>query len=373
MDNLINIFDKIISNNKDEVNNIENYLSISNSIFNNDNFSVILDKKDNPRFESFHNKNIIYLPKKYSTNNSIYKLIEQEFNKKNLPKVISYHEFGHAAQTACINNNQPVHIKGTSSEGDINYLFHGSSVPNKINNFLVKLFQEGFADCYSGLCLYKETGNIDVFEKISTVRSQRYDELKRPNTHYIHPNFNIMAAKNMGNTVNAFINQGKDIFNLPFTNASQSIERYIERCVIAGCVQALITELKTNDAFLNHFRKFNKEFKIDDSLIINFLGNSPETNNIIKLEKEQGVSSFFFELQKRLPTDYKSILPTNTLKDFLTNDVFKRNVDQNLTLNNVVDITYTSGFEKSKLQIKSIRESFYSSNQNIKNSNFKLK
>jgi hypothetical protein len=83
--------------------------------------------------------------------------------KRIVDKVITYHEFGHAAQVSCVHNNLPIHIKGSSSEGDINYLFNGNSVPDKINNFLIKLFQEGFADCYSGLCLFKETGDIDVF------------------------------------------------------------------------------------------------------------------------------------------------------------------------------------------------------------------
>lgn len=354
--------------------NIDSSLKISNSIFNNDEFQVEFESNDNPRFEFFHNKKNVFLPKKYSLNNSLYKFIIEKFNDKIFPKVITYHEFGHAAQTACINNNQPVHIKGTSNEGDVNYLFHGSAVPNKINNFLIKLFQEGFADCYSGLCLYKETGDIDVFKKISDVRSKRYDEIKlEKGKNFIHPNFNITAAENMGNTVKTFIENGKDIFNLPFTNANPSIERYIERCVIAGCVNSLIIELKTNDAFLNHFRKFTKEFKVEDSKINNVINSSSNLNQIIEFEKQQGISSFFFELKKRLPNTYKSIISTDILKDLLTNDIFKRNVDKNLILNNVVDIPYDSGFEKTMSNIKSIRKSFSLVNQNIENSHLKIK
>lgn len=39
--------------------------------------------------------------------------------------------FGHTAQTACVNNNQQVHIKGLSSDSecDINYLFNNSIAP----------------------------------------------------------------------------------------------------------------------------------------------------------------------------------------------------------------------------------------------------
>ena len=239
MNNLIDIFGKIISKKKQAPNFIENSLAISNSIFENNNFTIIFEKHDNPRIESFNDQNIIYLPRKYSTNNSLYNIIVEKFNEETLPKVITYHEFGHAAQTACVTNNQQVHIKGSSadSEGDINYLFNGSIVPNKINNFLIKLFQEGFADCYSGLCLFKETGNIDVFNKISQARSQRYDELKtEKGQNFIHPNFNIFAAENMGKTIETFIKNEKSIFNLSFTDSEHSIERYIERAVISGCV-----------------------------------------------------------------------------------------------------------------------------------------
>ena len=44
--------------------NIESSLKISNTIFNNNEFMVEFENNDNPRFESFHNQNIIYLPKK---------------------------------------------------------------------------------------------------------------------------------------------------------------------------------------------------------------------------------------------------------------------------------------------------------------------
>ena len=365
MKKILNIFNKKIV--PQENNTFEYELNISNQIYKNDTFNVILDSIDNPRFESFHGKNTVFIPQDFVKNNPLYKLITQKFNEKTLPKVIAYHEFGHVAQTVCINNNQQVHIKGLSSdsEGDINYLFNGGIVPNKINNFLIKLFQEGFADCYAGLCLFKETGDIDVFNKISKVRSERYNEFKMENDKdFIHPNFNISAAENMGKTIETFIKNNKNIFNLSFTDSEHSIEKYIERSVIAGCVTALITELQTNDAFLNHFRKFTKEFKVEEQRLKEVISDPSEFKKIINFEKDNGISSFFFELKKRLPNSYKQAVPNDLLKNLLTNDLFKRNVDNNLELKNVVDIPYSAGFETIKSKISSIRTSNYNSNKN---------
>lgn len=365
MKKILSIFNKKIV--PEEQNTFEYELSISNQIYKNNTFNVILDSIDNPRFESFHGKNTVFIPQSFIANNPLYKLIIQKFNNETLPKVITYHEFGHAAQTACVNNNQQVHIKGYSSEseGDINYLFNGGIIPNKINNFLIKLFQEGFADCYAGLCLFKETGDIDVFKKISEVRSQRYNEFKvEQDKYFIHPNFNITAAENMGKTIETFIKNEKNIFNLSFTNSEHSIERYIERSVIAGCVTALINELQTNDAFLNHFRKFTKEFKVDEQRLKDVISNPNELKKIINFEKDNGISSFFFELKKRLPNSYKKAVSKDLLKDLLTNDLFKRTVDNNLELKNVVDILYSAGFETIKSKINSIRTSTYNSNKN---------
>jgi hypothetical protein len=124
-----------------------------------------------------------------------------------------------------------------------------------------------------------------------------------------------------------------------------SIERYIERCVIAGCVHALIKELQTNDAFLKHFQKFNQEFKIDDSRIKDVIGNYPNLIDHIEFEKQQGVASFFFELKKRLPDNYKHIIPSKLLKDILTN----------LELKEAGETSLPSGFEATKLKIISVR------------------
>lgn len=212
--------------------------AISDQIFEMNHVKVRIVNTKEPRHVKSQTDEIIYLPDRHF-DLAIFNHLKDKFKDIEYQKVIAYHEFGHAAQIECTRNNQQIHIKGSSSEGDVNYLFNGSSVPSKINNFLKELFKEGFADCYAGLCLFKETGDVKVFKRISQVRKARYDEFKdEEGKHFIHPNFNINAAANMGLTIELFSKSGKNIFDLPFTGADPSIERYIERAVIAGCVAA---------------------------------------------------------------------------------------------------------------------------------------
>lgn len=343
---------------------VDDLIDISNSIFTNDSFVVVFESKVNPRFEYFHGEGVVYLPQKYETKDSIYIKLKEKLGEKLFQKFIAYHEFGHAAQVACTHNNQQIHIKGSSSWGDINYLFNGNTLPNKINNFMKELFKEGFADCYAGLCLFKETGDVNIFNRISQVRSTRYDEFKdEKGKHFIHPNFNVNAAGNMGQTIGVFKKKSKNIFDLPFTGAEQSIERYIERSVIAGCIAAVVQELRTNDAFLCHFRKFSRYFKIEEHQVGSVLSGAP-LSQVMQYEKNQGVASYFFELEKRLPEQYKSVLPQKTLVELLTNPIFKRDVASDLELMNVATIPYTAGLEQTKTRILEIRASMLAPKNN---------
>ena len=345
---------------------VDSLIDLSNSIFKNDEFVVVFEDQVNPRFESFHGEGVVYLPQKYETKDSVYVKLKEKLGEELFPKFIAYHEFGHAAQVACTHNNHQIHIKGSSSWGDINYLFNGDTLPNKINNFMKELFKEGFADCYAGLCLFKETGDVKVFKRISQVRSTRYDEFKdEKGKHFIHPNFNVNAAANMGLTIERLTNGGKNIFDMPFTGAEITIERYIERAVIAGCVSALMNELETNDAFLSHFRKFTREFKLSEHDVKTVLhSTSVPIAQVMQSEKENGVSSFFFELHRRLPEAYKSAMPQDTLKKLLTDNVFKRDVASDLVLKDVVDIPYSAGLEGAKARMVSLRDAMLAPKSN---------
>lgn len=214
-------------------------VALSDTIFKMNHVMVRIEKIQNPRHERNHQEETIFLPDRHFTL-PIFENLKSIFGEEDYARFIAYHEFGHAAQVACLDpkNSDQVQIKGSPS---LNYLFNGAAVPDRINNFLKELFKEGFADCYAGLCLYKETGDVQVFSQISEVRAKRYTELKVDGgSDFIHPNFNVTAAENFGMAVSALVKQGKDIFAIPFTGAGESVEGYIERAVIAGCLVAVV-------------------------------------------------------------------------------------------------------------------------------------
>lgn len=360
------LFPREIENNLNNDDLIKN----SNSIFKNPGFKVELENQDDPRFEAFHGKHIVYLPKRFYKNKFLHELYDVAIDKlgeDRFQRFVAYHEFGHAAQVARITNNQMVDIKGnTHGDLDLNYMFNGASVPNKVNNFLVELFKEGFADCYAGLCLYKETGDLDVFKKISEIRSKRYPQLKKENKktdpqYFIHRNFNVRAAEYLGEVVAKV----QDVFSIPFiapgAGKGVSLEKYIERAVIRGCLDAVLRELKTNDACLNHFRGFARDFKLDTYTLTQLLGAQPNAGQIINYEKTQGISSYFLELAYRLPKGYHTIITPTDILTIVNDSKYQRSVDPNLQLMDVVDIPYTAGLEGVRERIGELR----SQHQNI--------
>ncbi len=336
-------------------------IKISNSIFENNTFAVKYEHSDNPRLESFHGKNVVYLPVNYSNTHPLFNTTRKILGEDLLPKFTIYHEFGHAAQIARLpaNFNNPVDIKGNIN---LNWLFNGGMVSNKINNFMKELFKEGFADCYAGLCLYKETGNLDVFNKISDIRAKRFPELKKENkktvpAYFIHGNFNIKAAEYLGKTIASLVAQGQDVFGIQFVapGAGQSLEKHIERAVIAGSVDALLRELRSNDACLNHFRSFAQGFKLDQYSVRRILAGNPHLNQILAYEQKQGISSYFLEMKNRLPPAYASILTDKAIEEILCNTKYQRAVDPNLTLMDVVDIPYSAGLEGVRSRVTELR------------------
>jgi hypothetical protein len=328
---------------------------LSDQIFKMNHVKVRIANMQDPRHVKTHEEEIIYLPDRHF-DLPIFNHLKDQFREVEYQKVIAYHEFGHAAQIACVHNNQQIHIKGSSLEGDINYLFNGDAVPNRINNFLKELFKEGFADCYSGLCLFKETGDVKVFKRISQVRAKRYGEFKdEKGKYFIHPNFNVKAAENMGHAVELFLKNDQNIFNLPFTGAEVSIERYIERSVVAGCIVAVISELRTNDAFLNHFRKFASGFALDKHQVQTLLAGHSNVDEVVAYEKNQGLVSFFLEFKKRLPDSYTGVLPDGELFKLLVNTDYKRLVDPTMEFMDVAPIPYSAGLEAVKEMVLLLR------------------
>lgn len=334
---------------------INDAITVSESIFNLNQVTIALSNTTNPRHEVSQAGQRIFLPDRHFEL-PLFNQMKRKFGEE-YQKLIAYHEFGHAVQVARTANGQTVDIK--EDHANLHYLFNGSAVPNRINNFMKELFKEGFADCYAGLCLYKETSDLEVFKKISNIRANRYPEIKKaskeiPPAYFIHPNFNIKAAEYLGDV----LAKEKEVFSIPFVapgGHGVSLERYIERAVIAGCVAALLQELRTNDACLNHFRSFARDFKLDEYSVKRILAGAPDLNEVLDYERSQGISSYFLEMRNRLPESYKSILTEPKIGNILTNSTYQRKVDTSLKLMDVVEIPYSAGVEVTRERIVDLR------------------
>lgn len=218
MKKILSLFNKILHS-TESTKKTDSFLIVSNSIYDNLDFEVIYEDELNPRSESFHGRKTIFLPAKYDSVGelpSIYKALIGVFGDEIFSKFVAYHEFGHALEVTLMDGysssaDRRVHINAKPFNGkDINYLFNGASNPDTINKFLIKLFKEGFADCYAGLCLYKEHNDIEVFSKIAQVRSQRYSELKKEEgVEYLHPNFNVSAAEKLKEAITESPSKGR--------------------------------------------------------------------------------------------------------------------------------------------------------------------
>jgi len=335
-------------------------IAVSDSLYNLDHVTISISNTKNPRHERNEAGQTIFLQDRY-VELPIFNQLKRKFGDDLYQKFIAYHEFGHAVQISRITNGQTVDIK--EDHADLHYLFNGSAVPNKINNFMKELFKEGFADCYAALCLYKETGDAAVFNKITEIRSKRYHEMKRENRekepHFIHSNFNVKAPEYLGKAVSSLVASGRDVFSIPFVapGAAQreSLEKYIQRAVIAGSVAALLRELRTNDACLNHFRSFARDFKLDEYHVRKILAGDPNINQVVAYEKTHGVSSYFLALKNRLPGFCVSILTDNDLRSIISNKEYQRKTNTNLALMDVVDIPYSAGLENVKKRMAELR------------------
>ena len=351
---------------------IEQTISTSSQIFALGSTTIVYRGKEEPRYVK--QENTVYLPEKH-LNMAIFDVSKNKLGEGLYRKFIAYHEFGHAVQVARLpaHFNEQVDIKGNIN---LNYLFNGTIVPNRVNNFMKELFKEGYADCYAGLCLYKETGDLEVFKKISKIRTQRYPEIKKgskevPPAHFIHPNFNIKAAEYLGKAIASLVANGKDVFSIPFVapggGQGASLEKHIERAVIAGSVAALLQELRTNDACLNHFRSFAQGFTLDQYSVRRILAGNPNLNQVLAYEKSQGISRYFLELKNRLPASYASILTDQDIGKVMCDTKYQRQVNTSLKLMAVVDIPYSSGVEVTKERIADLRTN------NLNSTHFKVR
>jgi hypothetical protein len=215
-------------------------------------------------------------------------------------------------------------------------------VPNNINYFLIENYKEGFADCYSAFCYYKKNGDISVFDKISEARELSYKQMKLNNgEYYIHPNFNTQAPMLFKKIIAELNDKGIDVRSLPFTSSTgDNIEKFIEQASIQGCMKALVSELETNDAFLNHFRKVGKEFTEENNgrFKINEYAkpikeytnkNNLDIKYVIEQLNKEAILPYFIEFQKR---SNEHTISNDFIKDLIDNQKLKRQVNSNLEI-----------------------------------------
>ncbi len=316
---------------------INDLMKISDEIYHLPNIVIKTEEKVEPRYEAKEGK--IFIPLEYvENNNDIFTTLKQSFGDK-FEEIVILHEMGHAVEVDRKTNLHQIDIKNHS---DLNYILNGSSVPNNINYFLIENFKEGFADCYSAFCYYKKNGDISVFDKISEARELSYKQMKLNNgEHYIHPNFNTQAPTLFKKIIEELNDKGVDIRSLPFTASNgNNIEKFIEQATIQGCKKALVRELETNDAFLNHFRKVGKEFieenngrfKINEyakSIREYITQKNLDIKSVIEQLNKEAILPYFIEFQKR--SDEHTI-SNDFIKDLINNQKLKRQVNSNLEI-----------------------------------------
>ena len=168
------------------------------------NLSFIINKGESPKYcyttAGKYKANHCYIPFKFKRDD-LFICIEKNFkdlNIKNGPELyIMLHEIGHAKQHETLGTlnpfNYPVIIKQGSN---LHYLYNGSAVENRINQFMSENYKEAFSDCFAAFALYKEFGKIEIFDKISDIRKERYNQFKSINGQdFIHPNFDYHSIE----------------------------------------------------------------------------------------------------------------------------------------------------------------------------------
>lgn len=358
---------------KEKQDKINNLIKISDDIYHLPDIVIKMEEKIDPRFSAKQGK--IFIPSDYIEKGDNIISILKNFLGDKFEDLIIFHEMGHAVEVSRKQNVNKISIKNNL---DLNYLINGSSVSNNLNYFLIENYKEGFADCYSGLCFFKKYGDISIFDKISKTRELRYVEMKNSNgNHYVHPNFNTHAAKTFKKIVEDLSNKKIDIRDLPFlSNNGNNIERYIEESAIKGLLAAVIKELKINDAFLNEFKIFGKQFTEEDRgrFKINIysepikkysISNNIQTKDLVKNLNSEGILPYFIEFQKRSVSE---LISDKLIEDLIDNKDLRRHVDPKLRIEDIRNFQIEDNMEaKEKIvfKINSIR--FKSNNQEVNN------
>lgn len=149
---------------------------------------------------------------------------------------------------------------------------------------------------------------------------------------------NVNAAEKLKKVIADLHEQSKEMFSMPLTLTSggASIVGYMEHAALAGCVEAVLVELRTNDVFLGHFRAFarglRQEHPLDAHQVKSLLGTGTTSDQVVAYEKIDGIASFFLEFKGRLASTYASALPNDILYELLEDETHRRVVPSHLRL-----------------------------------------
>ena len=346
------------------------------------NLNFVLDQKEEPKYcytsAGKYNANHCYVPFKFKKDD-LFQCIEKNFKTLNIANIselyIMLHEIGHAKQHETLGDSNPYYYPVIIKQGNnLHYLYNGGSSENSINQFISENYKEAFADCFAAFALYKEFGNIVIFDKISDIRKERKNNFKNLNgNEFIHSNEDYHSIKYLKKIIEKI---GKPHNEITYSE----IEHYLETSLLRGSIKTIKTELEKNDAFLIAFRDFSQEFSYfkKDSYRLkefektlkeeNSLISERESQNIIEKIKNSSILGFFIEFKKRSESNH--IISNKTIIDFSKNKNFERLVKPKTIIKittpfMILDGEPKSGFFDSK--IKTIEPYFQGKQYNEKN------
>lgn len=306
------------------------------------NITIVFDKKESPKYclttAGKHKANHCYIPFKFKKDD-LFICIEKylkDLNIKNAPELyIILHEIGHAKQHETIGTLNPFDFPVAIQQGlNLEYLYNGAANENKINQFMSENYREAFADCFAAFVLYKEFGQIEIFDKISDIRKERYKHFKSINgDEFIHPNFDYHSIKSFKRAIEKI---PKPYTNLAYTD----IESILETSLLRGSIRTIKKELETNDAFLVDFRLFSKEIENE---LINKGNNTLSAGESKSKVKDSSIISFFIEFQNRSGSE--KIISDKNIIDLSQEKIFERRVNPKQPLLRINDYSSNNGIE----------------------------
>lgn len=242
--------EKIISN-TDLIKALIDYVNNSNLYLTNLNISIHIDENKPAHYNP--NNKTVNIPLKVTEKTNIgitFSEIEKDL-KKDAFSFLVCHEIGHAVQHSSIGSQdirfQPVKFDKSSN---LDYLFNGPLSSKPINIFLQKNYQEIYADCYAGYCLYKLNQDINIFEHIQRFRINQKNNYKKANPSLYHEYYETYAIE--------FFK--KELLNKPTINNYNDIHDLINKSIIKGIFKTVLEEVETNDSILKAINEFAYEF-----------------------------------------------------------------------------------------------------------------